>query len=194
MSAATGGFPGDDLIADPLIVVDRHATFAAPPAAVWPWLLQVGKGRAGWYLPGWLEAVVPRARRGARAIDPSLQDVVPGTETGDWGPGEPAFRAVTVDAQRALVWLSLRDPARGHRWPADDLPPWAPEVLAFSWALLVLEDAAGGTHLHIRLRMDKGAWRTSPRFRIMRPAFDFFDWLTIVGLFAGLRERLAAVR
>lgn len=188
MSAA--GLPGDDLITDPLMVIDRHATFSAAPDAVWPWLVQLGKGRGGWYAPAWLERVVPRARRGRRSIDPSLQDVAPGTVAADWGPGDPVFHAITVDAPCALVWLSLRDPAAGHRWPAHDTPPWGPDVLAFSWALLIQPDAGGGTHLHIRLRMDKSAWRTNPRFRFMRPAFDIVDWVTVVALFAGLRERV----
>ena len=42
--------PGDDLIGRPDVVMDRAFTVAAPPAAVWPWLVQLGKKRAGWYL------------------------------------------------------------------------------------------------------------------------------------------------
>jgi len=183
-------FPGDDLVSDPLIVIVRHASFAAAPEDVWPWLVQLGKGRGGWYFPAWFERVIPRRRRGLRSIDPSLQDVQVGTVVPDWGPGDPVFHAVTVDAPHALVWRSLRDATAGHRWPADDTPPLSADVCAFSWALLLEPDGAGGTHLHIRLRMDKGAWHTNPRFRFMRPAFDFVDWVTIVALFAGLRERL----
>ncbi len=133
-------FPGDDLVSDPLIVIVRHASCAAAPEDVWPWLVQLGRGRGGWYFPAWFERVIPRRRRGLRSIDRR--------------------------------------------------PPLSADVCAFSWALLLEPDGAGGTHLHIRLRMDKGAWHTNPRFRFMRPAFDLVDWVTIVALFAGLRERL----
>ncbi len=180
-------YPGDDLIADPLVVIDRSATFPAAPEAVWPWIVQIGKGRAGWYMPRSVETLVPPSRRGLRRIDPALQDVAPGTEAGDWGPGDPRFRCVTADAPDTLVWLSLRDTTAGHAWPTD---PASPAVIAFSWALLLRPDAGGGTHLHIRLRLTKGAWRGDPRFRLKRPFFDLFDHLTIVALFAGLRERV----
>jgi hypothetical protein len=43
--------PGDDMIARPDVVMDRAFTVAAAPAAIWPWLVQLGKQRAGWYLP-----------------------------------------------------------------------------------------------------------------------------------------------
>ena len=42
---------GDDIIPDANMVFDRGRDIAAPPEAVWPWLLQLGKRRAGWYAP-----------------------------------------------------------------------------------------------------------------------------------------------
>ncbi len=180
-------YPGDDLVPDPLLVIDRSATFPVTPEALWPWIVQIGKGRAGWYMPRAVERLVPPARRGLRRIDPALQDVAAGTEAGDWGPGDPRFRCVEATPASALVWLSLRDTSAGHGWPVD---PASPTVLAFSWALLLRPDAGGGTHLHIRLRMTKDAWRSDPLFRVKRPFFDLFDYLTIVALFAGLRERV----
>jgi hypothetical protein len=41
--------PGDDLVPRPTIALTRAATIEAPPAAVWPWLIQMGYRRAGWY-------------------------------------------------------------------------------------------------------------------------------------------------
>ncbi len=190
----TSTFPGDDLVPDARIVMDRHAALGATPAEVWPWLVQLGKGRGGWYLPRWSERVLPAGRRGLRRIEPGLQGTAPGDEIPDWGPGDPVFRAIQVDAPRALVYLSLRDPGRGHRWPVRDARPLALDVLALSWALLLSEDGRGGTELHIRLRIDKGAWQADGRARrisLLRPFMEVFDWLTIVGLLAGLRERLA---
>lgn len=181
-------YPGDSLVADPRFVVDRSATFPVGADELWPWLVQLGKGRAGWYMPRSVERFVPPARRGLRRLEPALQEVEVGFEEPDWGPGDPVFRCAVMDAPRALVWHSLRDPAANHRWPAG--AP-SPDVLALSWALLVQPDVAGGTHLHIRLRMTKGAWRGDPLFRFKRPVFDLFDYVTIVWLFAGLRERLA---
>lgn len=41
--------PGDDLIPVGADTTTMATTIDAPPADVWPWLLQMGCGRAGWY-------------------------------------------------------------------------------------------------------------------------------------------------
>lgn len=41
--------PGDDLFLKAQFISTRSITIDAPPAAVWPWLVQVGCGRAGFY-------------------------------------------------------------------------------------------------------------------------------------------------
>src|SRR4051812_19288113 len=40
---------GDDLVPVPTAVETRTITIDAPADAVWPWLVQMGYGRAGWY-------------------------------------------------------------------------------------------------------------------------------------------------
>ena len=50
--------PGDDLIAAPTVQTDHAITIDAPPAAVWPWLLQMGWGRAGWYTARWVDRLL----------------------------------------------------------------------------------------------------------------------------------------
>jgi hypothetical protein len=39
--------PGDHIVGDPEVVTDHAITIDAPPSAVWPWLVQMGWGRAG---------------------------------------------------------------------------------------------------------------------------------------------------
>jgi hypothetical protein len=41
--------PGDDLVTRPTFNATRAITIAAPPEEIWPWLIQVGLTRAGWY-------------------------------------------------------------------------------------------------------------------------------------------------
>jgi hypothetical protein len=41
--------PGDGEVPDPQLAATRAVTIDAPPAAVWPWLVQIGYHRAGWY-------------------------------------------------------------------------------------------------------------------------------------------------
>ena len=40
-------YPGDNVIPDAVMVYDQTELIRAPPEAVWPWILQVGKGRGG---------------------------------------------------------------------------------------------------------------------------------------------------
>ena len=46
--------PGDDLIPDAASTT-RAITVAAPPEQVWPWLVQLGYGRGGWYSYDWID-------------------------------------------------------------------------------------------------------------------------------------------
>ncbi len=173
--------PGDDLVPDAIGQLDRATTLPAPVETVWPWIVQLGKDRAGWYLPRSVETLLPRARRALRRIDPQWQRVRVGDDVPDWGPGDPVLRAAVVDAPSALVWHSLRDRTAGHRWPAGD--PDRADVLAISWTLALRADGAD-TRLHHRLRI-------RAKHKQLVQVGGILDLATIVGMFAGLRERLA---
>jgi hypothetical protein len=176
--------PGDALIGEPAVVLDRAATFDCSPAELWPWIVQLGKGRAGWYMPASIERFVPAKRRGAQQPLAQFQGLEEGDFVADWGPGFPLMQAVTVDREQAIVYLSLRDRARGHRWPVDEAERGA-GVLAFSWALVIGDLGDGRSRLHIRLRVQSAG-------RLMSALGGPFDYITIQLLFAGLTERLAA--
>ena len=61
--------PGDELV-ETDVVLDRGFDLDAPPEAVWPWLVQLGRRRAGWYLPARVERLVPARRRALRHLEP----------------------------------------------------------------------------------------------------------------------------
>ena len=46
---AASVLPGDELVPAPRASSTRAVTVGAPPAAVWPWLVQMGQGRGGLY-------------------------------------------------------------------------------------------------------------------------------------------------
>jgi hypothetical protein len=50
--------PGDELIPTPSFVATRAITIAAPPEHVWPWLVQMGWHRGGWYTPHWVDRLL----------------------------------------------------------------------------------------------------------------------------------------
>jgi len=92
-----GPVVGDDLCPDARVIATRCITLAAPPAEVFPWLRQMGFGRAGWYSYDWLDNL---GRRSATSINPDWQDV----EKGSRVPAGPmSFDAAIVEPPRALV-------------------------------------------------------------------------------------------
>ena len=166
--------PGDDLVRDPDVVMDRAFDLPVPREVVWPWFVQLGKQRAGWYLPRSVERLVPARRRALRRIDPALQDLRVGSVIPDWGGRHATFEVAVVDPPRALVHTTRRGHTLG------------------SWAIVLTPyDAPTGpaTHVHLRLRL--GPVR---RQRLAASAGGLLDASTIAGLAAGLRERVTEAR
>jgi len=178
--------PGDDLIDGAGHVIDRAATIPASVESTWPWIVQLGKQRAGWYFPRWVELAIPHGRRGLRTIDPALQALSPGQRVPDWGPGDPQFEVTLVEPARALVYLTLRQRSRNWTWPEPTDPP-PDNVLASSWALVLTPIDEAHTRLHLRLRVRTKRERSPVMF-----LGGLFDWMTVAPLFVGLRERVLA--
>jgi hypothetical protein len=56
--------PGDDVITDPSFNATRVVTVNAPSESIWPWLVQIGCKRAGWYSYDWVDNLgIPSAER-----------------------------------------------------------------------------------------------------------------------------------
>ena len=101
--------PGDDLVPAADVVMDRAFDLRATPEQVWPWFLQLGKKRAGWYLPRWVERCEPPSRRGLRRIDHALVDEVHvGHVIPDWGGREATFEVAVLEPPHALVHTTQR--------------------------------------------------------------------------------------
>ena len=158
--------PGDDLVAAD-VVMDRGFDLGAPPPEVWPWLVQLGKRRAGWYLPRSVERLVPPGRRALRHIDTHFLDHEVGDVIPDWGGTEATFTLASIEAPGLLLYTSRRG--------RTDL----------TWCLHVTETPSGGTRVHLRLRL--GPVR---RVRLAETLGGLVDALTVAGLAAGLRERV----
>jgi hypothetical protein len=65
----------DDVVKQPTFNATRAVTIQARPEEIWPWLVQIGCKRAGWYSYDWLDNLgIPSAQR----IIPELQHVAVG--------------------------------------------------------------------------------------------------------------------
>jgi hypothetical protein len=109
--------PGDDVLPRAQFNPTRAITIDAPPAAVWPWLVQVGCGRAGFYSNDLLDNF---ARPSLREIDPDLQRL----EIGQWvsmSPTPSESTAWKVDGFARDEWLLWRKPDSTWSWVLCDL-------------------------------------------------------------------------
>jgi hypothetical protein len=95
--------PGDDLLpAARRWRATRAVTVDAAPEHVWPWLLQMGAGRAGWYSYDRIDnGGVPSAR----VIRPELQEIRVGDRMRFTVGSEDAFTVQRIEHERTLVLL-----------------------------------------------------------------------------------------
>jgi hypothetical protein len=110
--------PGDGLVPD-AASTSRAITVAAPPEQVWPWLVQLGYGRAGWYSYDWIDN---DGRPSAGRILPELQTLSVGDQIlmlPGMGPRVHAIqpnRYFVAGDQQAGSWcLALYPTASGSR-------------------------------------------------------------------------------
>lgn len=141
--------PGDDLVRGRYVTT--HAISIARPAAlVWPWLVQMGYGRGGWYSYDRLERMVgvgDFADGGsARRILPDLEPLALGDHV-DLSPNG-GFTVVGLEVERSLVLRIPMDVLTGG--PASVR---SRVVLDWTWAF-VLQPAEHGCRLIIRVRGD----------------------------------------
>jgi hypothetical protein len=109
--------PGDDLIPGPMFDATRAITIDAPPDQVWPWLVQVGVTRAGWYSYDLLDNL---GRTSAHHIVPELQRLAPGDVVPMSPDGKQGIEVHSMEAPTSMVWSSPGETS--WTWQLDPQP------------------------------------------------------------------------
>lgn len=141
-SEAAGPLPGDDLILEGTNAATYAVTVNAPPEYVWPWIAQLGRGRAGFYTYTWIENALGADIHNLYRIDPSL----PRLRVGDRVWLTPELYLGRLPGQFWTVRLIDED----HALVLEQRPPDNPSQ--GTWALVTQADGAGGTRLLSRKR------------------------------------------
>jgi hypothetical protein len=176
--------PGDRLIARPNMVTDHAVTIDAPPAAVWPWLTQMGWHLGGYYTPRWVDRLLfPRNWPSLDHLDPALvRDLAVGDLIPDGEPGTAWFVVTEVEPPHSLVLRS-----------ATHLPPaWRERSGAsidWTWTFRLTKRPGDRTRLHLRVRGRTAPWwLTASYHAVLVPA----DLVMAVGMLRGIRHRAQA--
>jgi hypothetical protein len=150
--------PGYDLVPTVKAGYTQAITIDAPPEKVWPWLVQIGYGRAGWYTYDWAYKLLGGAnfydgQRSADRIIPELQDLKLGDSIRIFEQGP--FEVMELEPNRLLVLLARVDWGTGETFELSGALP--ANYLNNSW-VYVLEDGEGKTtRLIVRWRGDYSA-------------------------------------
>jgi hypothetical protein len=160
--------PGDEVITNPKYLATRAITIEAPPSAVWPWLVQVGCLRAGFYAHDLLDNL---GHPSSWTILPEFQRL----EIGQWVPMSPtpsettAFKVARFEVDRWLLWKQ-------------PLSTW-------SWVLT--PTATGSTRLVTRLRIDVD-WHHPAISTLTAVLNEFGDYPMMRRMLLGIRDRAEA--
>jgi proline iminopeptidase len=152
--------PGDWTVPGERAVSTMAITIAAPPAAIWPWLAQMGTDRAGWY--SW-----DRLDNGGHASARHLEERWTHVRAGDrltTVPGRSWFDVAHVEPDRSLVLRATLD-LRGR--PFDPRAGRPDGFVDARWEFFLDPRAAGTTRVIVRSGSASGP----------RPWTDIIDWV-----------------
>ena len=140
---------GDEIVSSPQLETTHAITIHRSPDEVWPWLIQMGYGRAGWYTPTWVDRLWRVRNPSSDRLIPEHQHLHTGNQILDGPPGTATFSVEVVEPSAALVLYSERHPLTGR--PPDRTQRKPGPYLSFSWGFY-LESVAAGTRLLLRTR------------------------------------------
>ena len=141
--------PGDELLPDPQYDATHAVTINAPVERVWPWIVQMGTGRAGFYSYDFIENAMGLDIHSAVAVRPELQDLKAG-DVFPLGPNNFGPKVAILEPNRVMV---LHGDTRID--PNPSTPPMKPgDYLVVLWTFFVEPIDAQTTRLIERFRLN----------------------------------------
>jgi hypothetical protein len=159
--------PGDGLVSSPSFDATRAVTVQAPPRSIYPWIVQMGMTRAGWYSYDLLDNL---GRPSARRLIPELQQIyagqiIPMSPDGKYG--------VYVKEFRENEWILWNDKEGDTSWV---------------WGMYPTQD--GKTRLITRIRTKYRWLGLTALFNLL---IEFGDIIMMRKCMLGIKERAEAL-
>jgi proline iminopeptidase len=172
-------YPGTDLIPGGTRSATMAVTIDAPPARVWPWLVQMGYGRAGWY--SW-DRLDNFGQSSAEQLHPEWQTLAVGDRL---APQPDVWEVAALEPERFLGLRTAID-LRGRRLdPAGPPPQCSTDSL---WGFLLEPLPGGRTRLVV-----SGYWAFRPRWLQPLMSALFIEpehWIMQTRQFTNLKRRV----
>lgn len=154
---------GDVVVAAPDFVATRAITIAAPPHAVWPWLVQLGSGRAGWYTFGRID----------NAGQPSATQILEQYQHLTVGDLVPMVAGTDIG-------LRVKELEPGHRML------WWDGVGEYSWEWLLERRGPNASRLVSRLRIVAHPWTKRAAYEAIAARGDI---IMQIKMLHGIKQR-----
>lgn len=146
---------GEDLFPDAAWQFTHAVWIAAPTTEVWPWIVQIGQGRGGFYSFELLENLIGCHITNADTVLPRYQDLAVGDEI-RLHPTAPPLVVTMLDLGRSIVLTSK---------PGEDAPGAdATHTTDTLWAFHLIPEDAGGCRLIERGKGQSGASKAERLF------------------------------
>ncbi len=159
--------PGDEVVVRPTFNATRAVSVAAPAECIYPWLVQMGVGRAGWYSYDVLDNL---ARPSATEILPQHQQIAVGDVVPMSPDGLQGMRVLDFSPDSSLLW-----------WDG---------VGDSTWVWSIQQRADGTSRLVSRVRMKYRWLSPSILFALL---VEFFDLVMMRRAMLGIKERAEAL-
>ena len=166
---AVCSMPGDELVEKPTINATRAVTINAKPEEIWPWIMQIGFGRAGWYSYDLIDNL---GKPSADRIIPELQNLKAGDRVylSKW-----TYEIVKeIIPYKSMLWVGADSAATSGTW---------------IWGLYPVDE--NHTRLVTRLR---GKYNWKSPWIVLLLIVDTFDIIMMRKCLLGIKKRAESLK
>lgn len=175
--------PGDELVAEPATQTTRGISVNATPEHVWPWVVQLGADRAGFYSYDRLENLFGLGIHSADAVVAEWQQRAVGDLVYANAAGTGGWYVMQVVPEEVLV-LKMANVAKNQPAGRDEGVRWE-----FLWTFAVRDAGDGTTRLLIRERVGFGSQAT----RLMMAPVGLVSFVMTQKTMRGIKARAEAM-
>ncbi|MDH4261829.1 MAG: SRPBCC family protein [Spirochaetia bacterium] len=157
--------PGDELLPDSAMTSTRSIEIQTSSEKVWPWLVQIGQGRGGFYSYDWLESMFGLDIQNADKIVPELQklkrgDLIPFSKSG-------GINVIEIKPEQLLVLAGTFFAPEGTKGYAA-----RETMVGGTWVFMLEKTGEHKSRLVVRSRVAKfePVWISKIFMRLLEPA------------------------